>query len=234
MSITDPTRVDEQYFTEERLAIRQSVWHPTADGREPSTEALHALVDTRPGAVLEIGSGTGAFASRIAAALPDAGVIAVDRSPRMVELTASRGVEARVADAHDLPFADDSFDAVAAMWMLYHVRDLHRGLAEIRRVLRPGGTLVAVTNGIEHIADLRREAGGQPVVTHFSSENGEAALARHFDVVRRDDLRTQAVLHSRDAALAYLRTSEEDLEWSPPVDGWPRAYAGHVTIFVAS
>jgi SAM-dependent methyltransferase len=229
----DLAEVSSQYATEERLATRQSVWHPTADGREPAAEALATIIATAPRDVLEIGCGTGAFAARLAAALPDAGVVAVDQSDRMVELTAGRGVEARVADAHDLPFADDSFDAVAAMWMLYHVADLHRGLAEIRRVLRPGGTLLAVTNGVEHIADLRREAGGEPVVTHFSSENGEDALRQHFDDVRRDDLRTRAVLHSRDAALAYLRSSEEDLDWSPPLDGWPREYAGHVTIFVA-
>lgn len=233
MSMVDPTAVRSQYFTEERLAMRQSVWHPTADGREPAAEALATIIATAARDVLEIGCGTGAFASRIAAGLPDADVVAVDQSARMVELTAGRGVEARVADAHDLPFADDSFDAVAAMWMLYHVRDLQRGLAEIRRVLRPGGTLVAVTNGDEHIADLRREAGGQPVVTHFSSENGEASLRQHFDTVERDDLRTRAVLHDRDAAMAYLRSSEEDLDWSPPRDGWPREYAGHVTIFVA-
>lgn len=230
--VTRPELSDE-YFTEERLAIRQAVWHPTADGREPSTEALFALVDTRPGAVLEIGCGTGAFAARVAAALPRADVVAVDASARMVELAASRGVAARVADAHDLPFADDSFDAVAALWMLYHVRDLHRGLAEVRRVLRPGGTFVAVTNGIEHIADLRREAGGDVVATHFSSENGDAALRRHFDDVTRDDLRTRAILHDRASALAYLHSSEEDLDWSPPDDGWPREYAGHVTVFVA-
>lgn len=233
MSMVDPAAVSSQYFTEERLAMRQSVWHPTTDGREPAAEALATIIATAARDVLEIGCGTGAFASRIAAGLPDADVVAVDQSERMVELTAGRGVEARVADAHDLPFADDSFDAVAAMWMLYHVRDLHRGLAEIRRVLRPGGTLVAVTNGKEHIADLRREAGGQPVVTHFSSENGEASLREHFDTVERDDLRTRAVLHDRDAAMAYLRSSEEDLDWSPPRDGWPREYSGHVTIFVA-
>ena len=72
-----------------------------------------------------------------------------------MELTAARGVEARVADVQDLPFADDSFDVVAAMWMLYHVPDLDRGLAEVRRVLRPGGRLVAVTNGDGHTAELR-------------------------------------------------------------------------------
>ena len=49
---------------------------------------------------------------------------------------------------------------VAALWMLYHVPDVDRAIAEVRRVLRPGGLFVAVTNGDGHLADLRVECGG--------------------------------------------------------------------------
>ncbi|WP_340540987.1 class I SAM-dependent methyltransferase [Nocardioides sp. GXZ039] len=233
MSMSDRDLVREQYRTEAHLETRLSVWYPTADGRDPATEALAALVDATPDAVLEVGCGTGAFASRIVAALPEAEVIAVDQSQRLVELTASRGVTAQVADAEDLPFADDTFDAVSAMWMLYHVPDLHRGLSEMRRVLRPGGTLVAVTNGDDHLIDLRREGGGEPLVTQFSSENGEQALAEHFDDITRDDLRTQAVFHDHAAALAYLESTPEDVEWALPAFDGSRDYAGHVSVFVA-
>jgi ubiquinone/menaquinone biosynthesis C-methylase UbiE len=128
---------------------------------------------------------------------------------------------------------DASYDAVLALWMLYHVSDLDRGLAEVRRVLRPGGSFVAVTNGDEHIAELRREAGGDAVRTTFSRENGEASLRRHFDVVTRQDIETRAVFSDRDKALAYLDSSNEEIDWSPPESGWPREYAGHVTVFVA-
>ena len=53
-----------------------------------------------------------------------------------------------------------AYDVVVAAWMLYHLDDLDAGLAEIRRVLRPGGALVAATNSEGHLADLRTEAGG--------------------------------------------------------------------------
>ena len=137
-------------------------------------------------------------------------------------------------DAQHLLAPDAAYDVVLALWMLYHVPDLDRGLAELRRVLRPGGRLVAVTNGDEHVADLRREGGGSAVVTTFSSENGEASLRRHFDSVERRDVETRAVLPDREAALAYLRSSDEPVDWSLPEDGWPREYAGHVTVFLAS
>jgi hypothetical protein len=72
------------------------------------------------------------------------------------------------------------------------------------------------------------------VVTTFSSENGQQALRRHFDAVNRQDVETRAVFPDRDSALAYLRSSNEGVDWTLPEDGWPREYAGHVTVFVAS
>ncbi len=154
--------------------------------------------------MLEVGCGTGEFAARIVSALPDAEVSAIDQSERFVEMTASRGISVRRADVQDLPFADDSFDVVAAMWMLYHVPDVQRGLAEIARVLRPGGIFVAVTNGDEHVAQLRRDAGGTPAITSFSSENGETVLRQHFAGVRREDFATRAVFSDHASAVAYL------------------------------
>ncbi len=233
MTMIGRDQVLRQYASEDNLQTRMSVWHPTADGREPTCEALDAVLAAAPTSVLEVGCGTGAFAARVAAALPDAQLVAVDQSPRLVELTRSRGVKAHVGDLQDLHFADDSFDVVAALWMLYHVRDLHLGLSEARRVLRPGGTFVAVTNGDHHLADLRREAGGGPVLTHFSSENGEDALLHHFEHVERLDLHTRAFFPDRDKALAYLTSSGEDVDWQLAPFEEPREYVGHVTLFIA-
>lgn len=230
--------VREQYAAEGNLETRRSVWQPTSDGRDPVTVALAQVVQgaqqASAASILEVGCGTGAFAARLAAELPDAALIATDQSERFVELTAVRGVEARVADVQDLPFPDSSFDVVAAMWMLYHLPDLDRGLAELRRVLRPGGRLVAVTNGNGHTAQLRRDAGGEPCVTVFSSENGEESLRRHFDDVRREELATRAVFADHAAAAAYLSTLPDDQEWRLPAFEGPREYAGHVTVFTAS
>jgi ubiquinone/menaquinone biosynthesis C-methylase UbiE len=233
VSLTDPAALRAQYATEQNLETRRSVWHPSVDGRDPSTSALDAIVAAQPTDVLEVGCGTGCFAARIHTSRPGIQLTAVDQSARFVELTAGRGVQARRADVQDLPFDDDSFDVVAAMWMLYHVPDLDRALAGIRRVLRPGGLFVAVTNGDEHLAGLRREAGAKPLVTAFSSENGERGLLRHFDQVTRDDIATRAYFNDHAAAMAYLESSEADRVWLlPPFDG-AREYAGATTVFTA-
>lgn len=53
------------------------------------------------------------------------------------------------ADTQSIPFEQDSFDAVIANMMLYHVPDLRRALLEVRRVLKPGGSFYCATFG-EH------------------------------------------------------------------------------------
>jgi SAM-dependent methyltransferase len=99
-------------------------------------------------------------------------------------------VAARVADVCALPFADASFDVVLAMHMLYHAPDPDRAVAEIARVLRPGGVAIASTNGETNMAALfelgHAALGGERLdlgARAFSLESGEAILRRHFDEV---------------------------------------------------
>jgi ubiquinone/menaquinone biosynthesis C-methylase UbiE len=233
-----PEHVREQYATETNLETRRGVWQPTSDGLDPVEVTLDQVRAALPRGralpdVLEVGSGPGVFAARLREACPQVALLATDQSGRFVELTRERGVPAQLMDVQQLLMADASYDVVVATWMLYHVPDLHRGLAEVRRVLRPGGAFVAVTNGDEHVAELRREAGGGPVITAFSSENGEHALRRHFDDVQRIDLQTRAVFPDHAAAVAYLESSGEDVAWDLPAFDGPREYAGHVTVFTA-
>ena len=131
--------------------------------------------------VLEVGCGSGEMAERLHA-LPGVSLVATDYSDDLVELAAARGVDARQADICYLPFDPASFDVVYAGWVLDHVRDIQRALAEVRRVLRPGGTFVAVTAAEDTTTGQRRH--------RFSSETAERLLSSRFDDVRRQDLET--------------------------------------------
>src|SRR5262249_23168386 len=145
--------------------------------QEAQAVALDAVVEANPETVLEVGCGWGDFALRVAAET-GATVVALDLSPRMVELARAQGVDARIRAVQDMPFADGKFDCVVANWMLYHVPEVDRGLAEIVRVLRPGGRLVAATSGFEHLGELwslvGRDRSAEP--PRFHSENGEERL----------------------------------------------------------
>lgn len=87
--------------------------------------------------VLDVGTGTGAVA--LAALERGARVVGVDAAGGMVRTALGRGVDARVAVLPELPFADGEFDAVLANFVLNHVGRPRAALAEVRRVLRPGG-----------------------------------------------------------------------------------------------
>jgi arsenite methyltransferase len=136
-SLNDPDAVRKQYTDETGLVARASLYAETT-GPFAGDVAFDAVAEAVPARVLEVGCGTGWFAARVRRELA-AEVVAIDQSPRMVELARAQGLDARVGDVQDLPFDDGEFDVVVCNWTLYHLQDLERGLAEIARVLRPGG-----------------------------------------------------------------------------------------------
>jgi ubiquinone/menaquinone biosynthesis C-methylase UbiE len=236
--MNDPDAVREQYATETNLETRRSVWRPGPSGidlHDLVLDEVRAALPDRGGMpdVLEVGCGPGLFAARLVRELPGIALLATDTSPRMVELTRQHGIPAQVQDVQQLLAPDASYDVVLALAMLYHVPDLDRALGEVRRVLRPSGSFIAQTIANEHTADLRRDAGGDAASVPFSRENGEELLRRHFSTVSRHDLETRAVFPDRATALAYLESSNEEVDWNPPEEGWPREYAGHASVFVA-
>jgi SAM-dependent methyltransferase len=205
----DPAYVREQYARETNLAARASLYGETT-GPFAGDVALEAVDEVAPSRLLEVGCGTGWFAARVQREL-GADLVGVDQSARMVELARMEGIEAHVGDVQALPFADGSFDCVAANWMLYHVADLDRGLREIARVLSDTGRLVAITNGIDHLLELWRAVGLVEARTSrasgFGAENGAAALAPHFPHVEVRDASGTVRIESRDAVLRYVEST---------------------------
>ena len=208
MRLDDPRLVRREYASETGLEARVAAYGGSYGGRDAVEAALAAVAEVSPRRVLDVGCGWGAFADRIAREV-GAEVIAVDLSPRMVELARARGVDARVGDVQELPFADGRFDCAVANWMLYHVPDVERGVAELARVLRPGGRLVAATNGLGHLAELwalvGRDRRAEP--PRFFAETGERLLRRRFRTVDRRDVTGRIRFADREAARRYIAAS---------------------------
>lgn len=105
------------------------------------------------------------------------------------------------ADAQHLPLADSSVDVAMAMHMLYHVPDIPAVVRELRRIVKPGGTVLASTNASSTLAEINelfyaavsahlgRSIDPMPTLS-FTIETGAAALGREFPevAVHRYDL----------------------------------------------
>ena len=115
---------------------------------EPYARDLAVRLAARPlSRVLETAAGTGVVTRHLAALLPaEVAIVATDLNPAMLAMAAATGtrrpVEWREADAMQLPFGDEEFDAVACQFGAMFFPDKAAAFAEARRVLRPGGVLL--------------------------------------------------------------------------------------------
>lgn len=160
-----------------------------------------ALLSDVSGAVLEVGAGTGSTlglypkaVTRLVMAEPDPHMRA-----RLAAKARPAGAEVCDASLDKLPFENQSFDAVVCSLVLCSVRDQKAALAEIARVLRPGGRLVF----LEHVAAdgkpnrLKWQARIEPVWKHLMgnchlTRRTEAAIAAagfEFERIERESIR---------------------------------------------
>ncbi len=186
--------------------------------------------------VLDLGCGSGAYLAPLAARTAGRRVAAdrfigmlrdVQRTPAAPPLLA--------ADALALPFPPGSFDLVLANHMLFLVPDLPRALAEIARVLRADGGLLAATNSAasmpelkELLRDARARAGfpgpapAPAVEQGFSLENGAAWLAGHFASVQTARLDSALVFPEPAPALEFVSSLQAlRAPLLPPGLTWP-------------
>jgi ubiquinone/menaquinone biosynthesis C-methylase UbiE len=233
---TDP-QIDRQVLTEEayrdgsKLAARQSMYYQWQRPRIDLPGHIVAALSDTAGTVIDVGSGNRNFVSRLGEERPDL---------RLVGLDLAMGMRPdAVADAQQLPLADTAAGGVLALHMLYYVPDIQRALREFRRVLRPGGILIASTNGDDHNAEIRSlwrdaiaavagvQAGfAADPVSRFPLETGAQVIRRVFGQVERRDYHASAEIPSADAVAAYLDSSKDTRASSlPPGSSWESALA---------
>ena len=135
-----------------RWAGRPFLWMMNLSHSPVTSWGLEHVAIGRDFVILDVGCGGGAAVSRLAAITPDGrvcgidyanGSVAVSRRKNAALIAAGR-VDIRKASVSQLPFDPGTFDLVSAIESHYYWPDLAGSMREIRRVLKPGGTLIII------------------------------------------------------------------------------------------
>lgn len=123
--------------------------HPLRRLVQPPARIIHRMSLRHTDIVLEVGCGPGWFSHSIAASVPEGRLVACDLQPSMLSMARDRtagfdNVHPVAVDATALPFVDSAFDAVLVAVMLGEVHDRVACLRELRRIVRPSGSITLV------------------------------------------------------------------------------------------
>jgi ubiquinone/menaquinone biosynthesis C-methylase UbiE len=210
----------EQYGNDRNLVARQSIYafqRPVVDLWNGSLDLAGLSGDEW---ILDIGCGNGFWLGTLHARHHRGLVCGADLSLGMLQ--SARPLAGSdpllVADAQALPFADDTFDVTLAMHMLYHVPDRALAITELRRVLRPNGVALVVTNSEAHLRQLddllvecaRRATGVERLPIRnfvlFKMEGGAEELAASFESVTAHSFESELVVDEVAPVVAYARS----------------------------
>ena len=192
---------DTAYGDDANLAARQAIYRYQVDRVEFFGWALGQIEWRGDERVLDVGCGKGQYLARLASEGRVRSLVGLDLSTGMLasvrrqwpdEVAAPALVN---ADAECLPVCDAVADVALAMHMLYHVPDIPQAIAELRRIVRPGGTLLVSANAPGGLAELHAlrwdciaAVAGQRVgpwnwSSRFNLESGVPLLRAAFEHV---------------------------------------------------
>jgi ubiquinone/menaquinone biosynthesis C-methylase UbiE len=213
-NLADQTYVKDQYCTSNNLEARATLHERFGTAKQKwfhwYWDHLDSPADAR---ILELGCGVGMLWRDNRARIPMTWRLTLsDFSFGMIETTRAAHVSAHFlqGDAQAIPFRDHYFDAVIANHMLYHVPDVARAIAEMRRVLKPGGKFYAATNGDTHLHEMIDLVTDFLHIEHyehnqqFTLENGEAQINQHFSGIKRFDFQDALVVTEVEPLVAYI------------------------------
>ena len=135
-----------------RFDLLHSRFKDVVEVQDARLDALVRVLKPLPTrSILDLGCGKGRFASRLTKA--GANVVGLDLSPAM--LAEANGLDRVRGSARRLPFADRSFEAVVAVEVFQHLPAIDDVLAEVRRVLRPGGVIALIDKNMGSLSAAR-------------------------------------------------------------------------------
>ncbi|MFD0441267.1 class I SAM-dependent methyltransferase [Streptomyces chartreusis] len=243
----DPVRQADLYGDPSRLAGRSNALMRAKTAGRPVPDTIVELVRAhhvragRLGAVLDIGCGRGTSSAVLASLLHPERVVGLDAAPALIDQARERtrhlpGVQVSFlqGDFHQLPLPTASCDLAVAAFCLYHSPRPQTVIAEINRVLAPGGLAVLVTKSLDSYRELDQlaaTAGLDPraeqhesLYVSAHSGNLAALAATSLDVAAVENEEHVFTFDSHDHIAEYLATNPK-YDLAPGLYGHPGALA---------
>lgn len=170
--------------------------------------------------ILELGCGDGALWTENQSSIPgNISILLSDISEGMLRDTRRNigSEDSRFAfrqiDCHSLPFEDHSFDRIIANHLLFYCEDLPKCLAEIARVLKPGGIFLCSTYGSRHMKEItelvqafdsRIVLAAENLYERFGLENGQALLSPYFSRVQINHYEDEILIDHAEPLIEYI------------------------------
>lgn len=209
----DSSNLDARLAIHQRFSTNPQGWHPWV---------FDQLLQLPANAtVLELGCGNAILWKQNADRIPAGwSVTLTDLSDGMLDsawrnlVVTGRSFKFERCDAQSIPYADDTFDAVIANHMLYHVADRKAALTEIRRVLKAGAYFFASTVGESHMKEMygwlqRVNKNPRPdmFTNPFTLESGPAQLQEVFPNVEKSQYADNLHVTELEPLMNYIRSS---------------------------
>lgn len=212
----DRSVVERQYASTANLDTRRSIHERYSTNKQGFGNWIFSNYRIEPGAkVLELGCGTGEMWKNRGPVLSACSrIVLSDLSEGMVAAAKENvgrwdTVEYRVLDIQEIPYEDETFDLVIANMMLYHVPDIGRALAEVRRVLKKGGSFYCATYGehgiVECLSRLLSPYGVEDNINRsFTLQNGSEILRKTFSSVEKKEYADSLAVTNVDDMVEYI------------------------------
>ncbi len=207
----------KQYKNSKNLKIRIDLHEKFSVSRQSWFEWIQAQIDyTHIQRLIEIGCGNGQLWKHTPVNLRNREIFITDKSQGMVDEVRhalGKDFNCLVADCQSIPFRDGYFDAVVCNHVLFYVRDIHKGIREMARVLRDGGYVYASTYGKNHMKeitalaqafDARVRLSDTTLYDVFGLENGKDLLQPYFKRVTLRLFDDQLVIDQAGPLVDYI------------------------------
>ena len=215
-NMNDVSVVKQQYATANNLNTRISIHEKYSTNKMGFGNWIMSNYKIDKGMkVLELGCGTGAMWKNRATLISKCSkLILSDFSEGMVAATKENvgnydNIEYKVLDIQEIPYENETFDIVIANMMLYHVPDIHKGLTEVRRVLKKGGSFYCATYGehgiIEYLSKLLTAYGVEDNINkNFTLQNGYEILSKSFSKIEKLEYVDSLAVTNIDDMVNYI------------------------------